>query len=72
MASPDLRRNISKIYNKMSLGVLQIMVPQIDWQRYLSIVVGKSVGLSEPIVCICLPYLHNLVELLAVTPPRYV
>lgn len=30
------RRNISKLYNKMTIGELQTMVPEIPWLEYIN------------------------------------
>lgn len=69
-ASPDLRRNVSEIYNRMKVQDLESLVPQINWRRYLSIVLERKIGPNEPLVCFCVPYLHDLVDLLAITPTR--
>ncbi|KAL2725026.1 neprilysin-4-like isoform X2 [Vespula squamosa] len=68
--SPDERRNVSELYQKMSIDELRSMVPQIDWQRYLSIVLARPVNSSEPVVVFALQYIQDLVNLLSETEPR--
>ncbi|CAB0043428.1 unnamed protein product [Trichogramma brassicae] len=70
--SPDERRNISDLYRRMSLDELRRTVPEIDWRRYLSIVLGRPVGDSEPVVVFATNYLKDLVKLLSRTRSRYV
>jgi hypothetical protein len=55
----------------MSVGELKTLVPQIDWRRYLCIVLARSVNFSEPVVVFALQYMQDLVVLLAKTRPRY-
>ncbi|XP_028046800.1 neprilysin-4 isoform X3 [Monomorium pharaonis] len=71
-SSPDERRNISELYQRMSIGELRALVPQIDWRRYLSIVLARPIHFSEPIVVFALQYIQDLVVLLSKTPPRTV
>ncbi|XP_019700652.1 neprilysin-4 isoform X3 [Harpegnathos saltator] len=71
-SSPDERRNFSELYQRMSIGELRTLVPQIDWRRYLSIVLARSVNYSEPVVVFALQYIQDLVVLLSKTRPRTV
>uniref|UniRef100_A0ABD2W5D8 Peptidase M13 C-terminal domain-containing protein n=1 Tax=Trichogramma kaykai TaxID=54128 RepID=A0ABD2W5D8_9HYME len=70
--SPDERRNISDLYRRMRLDELRRTVPEIDWRRYLSIVLGRPVGDSEPVVVFATNYLKDLVKLLSRTRSRVV
>lgn len=54
----------------MSIGELKTLVPQIDWHRYLSIVLTRQVKFSEPVVVFALQYIQDLVVLLSKTQPR--
>lgn len=54
----------------MSIGELKILVPQIDWHRYLSIVLTRQVNFSEPVVVFALQYIQDLIILLSKTQPR--
>ncbi|XP_032663305.1 neprilysin-4-like isoform X4 [Odontomachus brunneus] len=71
-SSPDERRNFSELYQRMSIGELRTLVPQIDWRRYLSIVLARPVNFSEPVVIFALQYIQDLVVLLSKTQPRTV
>ncbi|XP_029169293.1 neprilysin-4-like isoform X2 [Nylanderia fulva] len=71
-SSPDERRNFSELYQRMSVGELRTLVPQIDWRRYLSIVLTRPVNFTEPVVVFALQYIQNLVTLLSKTQPRTV
>jgi len=54
----------------MSIGELRTLVPQIDWRRYLSIVLARPIHFSEPVVVFALQYIQDLVVLLSKTQPR--
>ncbi|XP_046473298.1 neprilysin-4 isoform X1 [Neodiprion pinetum] len=69
-SSPDERRNVSELYQRMSIGELRIVIPQIDWHRYLSIVLARPANTSEPVVVFALQYIQDLVNLLSKTPSR--
>ncbi|XP_076179809.1 neprilysin-4 isoform X3 [Ptiloglossa arizonensis] len=64
------RRNISVFYQRMSIGKLRTLVPQINWHRYLTIVLARPTNISEPVVVYALQYVQDLVNLLAKTSPR--
>ncbi|XP_054009657.1 neprilysin-4-like isoform X1 [Hylaeus anthracinus] len=66
----DGRKNISELYHKMSIGELRTLVPQINWHRYLTIVLARPTNISEPVVVFALQYIQDLVNLLAKTSPR--
>jgi hypothetical protein len=56
----------------MSIGELGQIVPQVDWARYLSLVLARPINISEPVVVFALNYIRKLVNLLSKTPPRWV
>lgn len=56
----------------MSIGELKALVPQIDWRRYLSIVLARPIHFSEPVVIFALQYVQDLIVLLSKTQPRCV
>lgn len=52
------RRNISKLYNKMTIGELQTMVPEIPWLEYINRVlhpffVVSYIGGLAPSLSLC-------------------
>lgn len=69
-ADPEERRNLTNIYARLTLGELQAYVPQFDWIRYFNTVTQRDVCLSTPIVCYCMGYLQELINLLSKTPSR--
>ncbi|XP_020279873.1 endothelin-converting enzyme 1-like isoform X3 [Pseudomyrmex gracilis] len=71
-SSPDARRNFTELYQRMSVGELKALVPQINWRRYLTIVLARPVNFSEPVVIFALQYIQDLVVLLSKTQPRTV
>ncbi|XP_076241067.1 neprilysin-4 isoform X2 [Calliopsis andreniformis] len=71
-SSPDERRNVSELYQRMSIGELRTLVPQINWHRYLTIVLARPTNTSEPVVVYALQYIQDLVNLLSKTNPRTV
>ncbi|XP_014272262.1 neprilysin-4 isoform X3 [Halyomorpha halys] len=71
-SSPDERRNVSELYQRMTVGELRNYVPQIDWTRYLTVVLNRPVNISENVVVFALRYLEDLVSLLGRTPSRTV
>lgn len=56
----------------MTVGELRTYIPQVDWQRYLTIVLDRPVNVSENVVVFALRYLEDLVALLGKTEPRFV
>jgi hypothetical protein len=70
MSAPDERRNVSELYQRMSIEELRQLVPQVDWAQYLSLVLARPVNISEPVVVFALNYIQNLVSLLGETPSK--
>lgn len=66
-SSPEERTNVSVLYNKMDLKSLHQLIPQIDWTRYLTIVLERPVHSNESIVMFATKYMQNLVDLLSRT-----
>ncbi|XP_069703958.1 neprilysin-4-like [Periplaneta americana] len=69
-SAPDERRNVSELYQRMSVGELRQLIPQVDWYRYLTLVLARPVNVSEPVVVFALQYIQDLVTLLGKTQPR--
>jgi hypothetical protein len=69
-SAPEQRQNVSELYQKMSISELRQLVPQIDWVRYLNVVLARPVNASEPVVVFALNYIQDLVILLRKTPSR--
>lgn len=56
----------------MTVGKLKSYIPQVDWQRYLTILLNKPCNNSEPVVIFALRYVQDLVSLIDRTRPRLV
>uniref|UniRef100_A0A0A9XT19 Endothelin-converting enzyme 1 n=1 Tax=Lygus hesperus TaxID=30085 RepID=A0A0A9XT19_LYGHE len=69
-SAPDERRNVSELYQRMTVAELRSYIPQINWQRYLSIVLGRPCNSTESVVVFALRYLEDLVSLLGKTEPK--
>lgn len=61
---------MSELYQRMTVGALRAYIPQVDWQRYLSLVLDRDCNHSEPVVIFATRYVQDLVTLLGRTPPR--
>lgn len=70
--SEEDRRNISELYVKMSLAKLSNVVPEIDWLRYLTIVLARKVDQEENVVVFALKYFKDLVKLIKTSSHRTV
>ncbi|CAO1428955.1 unnamed protein product [Diamesa tonsa] len=64
------RTNISMLYRKMSIEELYDEVPQIDWQRYLSIVQEREVDPMENVIMFAMNYMRDLVTLMSNSKPE--
>jgi hypothetical protein len=67
---PEQRRDLRVLYQKMNIGELRLYVPQVDWARYLTLVLARPVSTSEQVVIFALNYTQDLVMLLRNTPSR--
>lgn len=70
MASPEDRVNVTQLYRRMNVGIMHQNIPEIDWQRYLRIVLEKPIERNETVVIFAINFLHDLVKLLNRTESR--
>lgn len=49
-SAPEDRRNVSEIYKRMPISKLIKLVPEVDWIKYLCIVMNKTIHKNETIV----------------------
>lgn len=70
MASPEDRLNVSQLYHRMTVESLYEHVPDIDWQRYLEVVLQVKIDRNETIVMFALGFMKDLVQLLKHTQPK--
>ncbi|XP_050345849.1 neprilysin-4-like isoform X3 [Nymphalis io] len=68
-SAPEDRRNVSELYRRMTLAKLEGLVPQVDWRRYLCIVMNRTVQSQETVVLFALTYVRHLVQLIEKTEP---
>ncbi|XP_001654841.2 neprilysin-2 [Aedes aegypti] len=71
-SSVEERNNVSVLYRKVILENLHEEIPEIDWTRYLSIVMEKPINSSEFVVMFAVNYMKDLVQLINETEPRTV
>lgn len=72
MASPEDRLNVSQLYRRMTVKSLYEQVPDIDWQRYLEVVLQVNIDRNETIVMFALSFMKDLVQLLNNTEPKII
>lgn len=72
MASPQDRMNVTQLYRRMTVAALYDYVPEIDWQRYLEIVLEQHIERNEVIVMFALNFMQDLVQLINNTDKRTV
>ncbi|XP_047504636.1 neprilysin-4-like isoform X1 [Pieris napi] len=68
-SAPEDRRNVSELYRRMPLSKLEMMVPKVDWRRYLCIVMNRTVHPGETVVLFALHYVRHLIQLIEKTEP---
>ncbi|KAL1402566.1 hypothetical protein pipiens_006032 [Culex pipiens pipiens] len=71
-SSVEERNNVSVLYRKIILENLHEEIPEIDWTRYLSIIMERPINSSEFVVMFALNYMKDLVLLIDQTEPRTV
>lgn len=72
MAPPQERMNVTQLYRRMTLHALYDYVPEIDWQKYLEIVLEHEIDRSEVVVMFALNFMQDLVQLVQQTDKRTV
>lgn len=66
------RRNMTQLYVKLTLSELHELIPQVDWVKYLSIVMARNVERNESVVTYAMKYFEALVSLLEKTDKRII
>lgn len=66
------RRNLSLVYNPFTIHELQMTFPFIDWFKYFNWILPNTQHLdeNESVIVVDTNYLHQLNDLLKVTPNR--
>ncbi|KAI8436146.1 hypothetical protein MSG28_004235 [Choristoneura fumiferana] len=68
-SAPEDRRNVSELYRRMTLQKMMHLVPEVNWRRYLCVVMNRTVDLNETVVLFALNYVRHLVKLIDETDP---
>ena len=66
------RHDTGELYNKLSVGELQRLVPEIDWLEYFNEFMPMNVSDNERVVCFALDYVKQLGPLVNQTESRCV
>uniref|UniRef100_A0A452I0M6 Endothelin converting enzyme like 1 n=1 Tax=Gopherus agassizii TaxID=38772 RepID=A0A452I0M6_9SAUR len=66
----DLRRDISTMYNKVTLGELQRITPTVKWKRLLDRIFRDNFSEEEEVVLLAADYMQKVSELIRSTPSR--
>ncbi|XP_035210634.1 neprilysin-2-like [Stegodyphus dumicola] len=66
------RRNISRLYNKMTVEDLYTLAPDINWDRYFNKLLMNNISRSEEVIVIVPDYVQNLEKLLVSTDKRVI
>ncbi|KAM9126786.1 endothelin-converting enzyme-like 1 isoform 1-T1 [Pangshura tecta] len=66
----DLRRDVSTMYNKVTLGELQRITPTLKWKRLLDRIFHDNFSEEEEVVLLATDYMQRVSELIRSTPSR--
>ncbi|XP_078521517.1 endothelin-converting enzyme-like 1 [Lissotriton helveticus] len=66
----DQRRDISSMYNKVTLSQLQQIAPNLQWKRLLDRIFNENFSEDEEVVVLATEYMQKVSELIRTTPTR--
>ncbi|XP_068945259.1 endothelin-converting enzyme-like 1 isoform X1 [Petaurus breviceps papuanus] len=66
----DLRRDISSMYNKVTLGQLQQITPHLRWKWLLDQIFQEDFSEDEEVVLLATEYMQQVSQLIRSTPRR--
>ncbi|XP_008940990.1 PREDICTED: endothelin-converting enzyme-like 1, partial [Merops nubicus] len=66
----DVRRDVSSMYHRVTLGELQRITPTLKWKRLLDRIFQDNFSEEEEVVLLATDYMHKVSDLLRVTPSR--
>nr|XP_009680523.1 PREDICTED: endothelin-converting enzyme-like 1 [Struthio camelus australis] len=66
----DVRRDVSTMYHKVTLGELQRITPTLKWKRLLDRIFHDNFSEDEEVVLLATDYMHKVSDLIRVTPTR--
>ncbi|XP_021018755.1 endothelin-converting enzyme-like 1 [Mus caroli] len=66
----DLRRDVSSVYNKVTLGQLQKITPHLQWKWLLDQIFQEDFSEEEEVVLLATDYMQQVSQLIRSTPRR--
>ncbi|XP_019388075.1 PREDICTED: endothelin-converting enzyme-like 1 [Crocodylus porosus] len=66
----DMRRDVSSMYNKVTLGELQHITPTLRWKHLLDRIFHEDFSEDEEVVLLATDYMQKVSELIRSTPSR--
>uniref|UniRef100_A0A8C2NCV9 Endothelin converting enzyme like 1 n=1 Tax=Capra hircus TaxID=9925 RepID=A0A8C2NCV9_CAPHI len=66
----DLRRDVSSVYNKVTLGQLQKITPHLRWKWLLDQIFQENFSEDEEVVLLATDYMQQVSQLIRSTPRR--
>ncbi|XP_006022524.1 endothelin-converting enzyme-like 1 [Alligator sinensis] len=66
----DMRRDVSSMYNKVTLGELQRITPTLRWKHLLDRIFHEDFSEDEEVVLLATDYMQKVSELIRSTPSR--
>ncbi|XP_060049761.1 endothelin-converting enzyme-like 1 isoform X2 [Erinaceus europaeus] len=66
----DLRRDVSSVYNKVTLGQLQKITPHLRWKWLLDQIFQEDFSEEEEVVLLATDYMQQVSQLIRSTPRR--
>eukprot|EP00069_Balaena_mysticetus_P005093 bmy_04919T0 len=66
----DLRRDVSSVYNKVTLGQLQKITPHLQWKWLLDQIFQEDFSEDEELVLLATDYMQQVSQLIRSTPRR--
>ncbi|KAK9401479.1 endothelin-converting enzyme-like 1 [Crotalus adamanteus] len=66
----DLRRDINSMYNKVTLGELQHITPNLKWKPLLDRIFHERFSEEEEVVLLATDYMQQVSEIIQTTPIR--
>uniref|UniRef100_A0A3Q2HSF0 Endothelin converting enzyme like 1 n=1 Tax=Equus caballus TaxID=9796 RepID=A0A3Q2HSF0_HORSE len=66
----DLRRDVSSMYNKVTLGQLQKITPHLRWKWLLDQIFQENFSEDEEVVLLATDYMQQVSQLIRSTPRR--
>ncbi|OCT78493.1 endothelin-converting enzyme-like 1 [Xenopus laevis] len=64
----DMRRDISTMYNKVTLAQLQQITPHLSWKNLLDRIFHANFPEDEEVVVLATDYMHKVSEMIRATP----